>query len=252
MQITKLLTIVILLVTITILILSFKTQNNITNNKKIDIPRIVIPKVTIPKTDAYKKEDELSKIVFSLESIIEEDKNSIKGNKPTEDEVQDILSNLKALKPIEEQKKSIKKECPKRRVVKRKKLKRVVKRKKRQIAKHTKPKKIIVHKEIIIEKPPIKKKSITAEEYRARLAKESRVDKDIASLSMVNTVDIDIEKKIKEGKERELTTPKPLIEQTTIYIPPSNRQEIDDDIPWAELKEVNEKVNGIFIKEPIN
>jgi hypothetical protein len=270
MKINKVLIIAILIITITIIILAFKTQENITNKKKFDIPKIVIPKVTISQTTAQKKEDELLKIVSDLKSIIEEDE-IIQQNRPTEDEVQNILSDLKALKLIEkkrEKKKRKKKKKKKKKKRKKKKRKVVVKKskvpikrrvytrmkraKKRPIEKDIKPKKIIIYKEVVIEKPSTQEESIlTAEEYRIRLAKESKVDEDIASLSIVKIVDMDIEQKIKEGKERKLTTPKPLVEQKTIFIP-SSQQKIDDDIPWAELKDVNEKVDGIFIKELIN
>jgi hypothetical protein len=224
--------------------LSFKTQKNITNNKKVNIKKITIPKVTIPKTTTDKKIDELSKVASSLKSIVEEeDKQAIKQNNPTEDEIQNILSNLKRLKPIEEKKTVIvrKSKVPtKKRINKKRKIT-----KKRETTKIIKPKKIIIYKEIKEED------TITAEEYRKRLAKESKIDEDIASLSMVDTVDMNIEEKIKKGEIKELTTPKPIVEQKTIYIP-LNQQKIDEDIPWAKLREVDEKVDGIFIKESIN
>ena len=256
MKVTQLLVIVILLLIITILIIvSSQTQKNITISKKIDIPKIVIPKVTIPQTDINPKEDELSQIASNLEKIIEEDNETTKKIKPTEDEVQDILSNLEELKPIEEPK-TITRKKPRKRP-KRDKKKRIAKKreivKKQKVVKKVEPKEIIIYKEIIVEKPIVKKEHIiTAEEYRRRLAKESQIDKELASLSMVKTVDMDIEQKIKEGKAKELRTPKPIVEQKTIYIPPSSKYKVDEKIPWAELKEMNEKVDGILIKESIN
>jgi len=238
MKINKILIIIIL--TIIIIILSFKTQGDIPNNRKIVIPKIIIPKVTAPQTTTNKKEDELSKVISGLKSIVEEeDEKSIQQDNPTDDEVRNILSSLKALKPIE--KKQIV-------VVKKSVAKKKVDKKRDIINKRQ----IIIYKEIIVEKSSTKEEStITAEEYRKRLAKESKVDEDIASLSMVDTVDMDIEQKIKKGKVKELTTPKPIVEQETIYIP-SGDKKIEEDIPWAKLREVDEKVDGIFIRESIN
>ena len=236
MKINKILIIVILLIAITILIVSFKTQTDITNSKKNDIPKIVISKVTIPKIDIYQKESE---------------DDNMKQKKLTEYEVENILSKLRVLKPIEKKKKVIVKKIKLhiKRKPKKKTKKRVVKKidivKKREIIKSLKPKKVIIYKELIIQKRCAKKSSttITAEEYRERLAKESKIDIDIASLSMVRTVDMDIEQKIEKGKAEKLTTPKPLVEQKTIYIP-SSEEKIDNNIPWAELidyKVVNPK-----------
>ena len=229
MKINKVLTIIILILTIIILILSFKIQKNITNSKKIDISKIVIPKVIIPQTITPKKE---------------ENKKNIEQDNLTEDEIQNILSKLKALEHIEE-----KKIIP---VVKKSKVdikKNIVKKTDKIIKKQTV--KYIKSKEIIVEKPSYKNEpTITEEEYRKRLAKESKVDDSIASLSMVNTVDMDIEQKIKKGKVKELTTPKPIVLQKTIQIP-SNEKKINDNIPWANLLEIDERVDGIFIDEDI-
>jgi len=246
MKINKLLIITTLLIAITTLIVSFKTQKNITDNKKINIPKIDIPKVTVTKITIHKEEDELSKIVSSLKSIVEEETEEIEQNKPTEDEVQNILSSLKELKPKEEKRKTVskkihivKKIVKKRKIIRKKVKKRRDIIKKKHMVKYVKHKKNAKCKKVIIVKSQTKNESmITEEEYRKRLARESKIDQEIASLALVATVDMDIEQQIKEGKREKLTTPKPLVEQQTIFID-SNEQKIDNNIPLAELKEVD-------------
>ncbi|SFV64149.1 hypothetical protein MNB_SV-12-1430 [hydrothermal vent metagenome] len=249
MKSNKILIIIILLLIIIILILSLKTEKSSTeniDNKKIEIPKITIPKIIIPQTTDNNKEKELSKVVSALKSIVEEDESS-QQNIPTEDDIQNILSNLKALKPVESDiKPSIKKETHiKKKIVINKKShtqkKIAIKRKKitKKVKYIPRPKK----KVIIYKKPLQKEEPITAEEYRKRLAKESEIDKDISSLPMVETIDI--------NKVKKLTTPKPLVKKKTIYIP-SNEKKIVGDIPWAKLHNVEERVDGILIKELIN
>jgi len=273
MKFNKVLIIAILIITITLLIVSFETQEKFANNRKIDIPKVVIPKITTSKEPIQREDDELSRIVSDLESIVEEDTNQmeekkptedeiqnilsdlkfiveedtkdIEQNKPTEDEVQNILAKLEVLKPIEERREIVKKiEAPIRR--KNIKKKRVISKKKRVVIKKRETKKHI-KKEPCIEE---KLSTLTAEEYRRELARESKIDEDIASLSMVETVDMDIEQKIEKGEVKELTTFKPIVRQEVIVIP--SNQQIDDNIPWADLKDIDEKTEGIFIKEYIN
>jgi len=75
---------------------------------------------------------------------------------------------------------------------------------------------------------------------------ESRIDKkdsDIMSLPDVKFVE----------KEEPLNITKHAIDEGTVYIPPSNPDEIEPkDIPWAKLHDLDEKTDGILILEPIN
>ena len=84
-----------------------------------------------------------------------------------------------------------------------------------------------------------------------RIYQKIQYDRDIISLPFVKTFDMNIEEEIKRGEIPPLKTKKPLVQKETIYIP-SKEKPIDNNIPWAKLHNMNEKVNGIFIPEVIN
>jgi hypothetical protein len=84
-----------------------------------------------------------------------------------------------------------------------------------------------------------------------RIYQKIQYDRDIISLPFVKTFDMNIEEEIKRGEIPPLKTKKPLVQKETIYIP-SKEKPIDNNIPWAKLYNMDEKVNGIFIPEVIN
>jgi len=182
--------------------------------------------------------DENLAVISNLKAIVESEKED-NIQIPTEDEVNSILSNLKTL---------VIQETPQKRKITKKRAK-VVK-KTNHIKKRVKVVKKAQHK--------IVKKSKKIEKYKTVSKKSVKIvptkpktDIDIMSLPFVKTVDMNIEEKIKKGEIAPLRTKKPLIQKETIYIP-SNEKPIDDNIPWAKLHNIDEKVNGIFIPEVIN
>jgi len=188
-------------------------------------------------------------IISKLNSIVRNQKEQISQPIP-EKESQKILSNLKSLVPIEKHKKDkiIKKatHIKKRRAIPQKhkvKTKKIVKK--------------AIHKKVKIKK--IAKKNIYKKRENRKITKKfiykkiknQEIDKDILYLPYVKTVDMDIEEKIKRGEILPPKTKKPLVKQETIYLP-SNEKPIDDNIPWAKLYNIDEKVDGIFIPEVVN
>jgi len=177
-------------------------------------------------------------VISNLKTIVESKKEQI-DQTLTEDETHRILSNLKTLivpkKP--QKKKNVKK-------ITHPKTKRKISKK---IVKRNSPKKI---KKIKIVKT-IKKHKIISKQDIKIVPIKPKIDRDIISLPYVKTLDMNIEEEIKRGEIAPLRTKKHLVKQETIYIP-SNEKPIDDNIPWAKLHNIDEKVNGIFIPEIIN
>jgi len=211
-------------------------------------------------------------IISKLNSIVASQKEQISQPIPDK-ESQKILSNLKSLVPIEKPKKEkiIKKatHIKKKKVIVKKHIHKKIKTKKiakKTIHKRIKTKKIakksickkIKTKKIKIDSVP-SSHNFTKGQIDKTIAKKiiykeiknKEIDKDILSLPYVQTVDMNIEEKIKRGEIPPPRTKKPLVKQETIYIP-SNEKPIDDNIPWAKLHDINEKVDGIFIPEVIN
>ena len=234
-----------------------KAPPQIISIPKIEVPKTDIPKIDILEVTAIHKDDEFSNIVSNLKSVVEFKSSS---DKLTESEMQNVLSKLRYLKPLE-----LKKELPikeissiiKKTPIEKEEVIKVVKKIEPEIIKEisfiSKPKIVEpINKEVYIDKPiTIIEPTITTNEYRRRLKKDEEVDKDLMSLPMVRTVDMNIEQKIKRGEIEELRTAKPLLEKTTITVS-SDEKKIDDDIPWAKLREVDEKVDGILLKKDIN
>lgn len=102
----------------------------------------------------------------------------------------------------------------------------------------------------VVKKPKEKSPEITEEDYIKNLNRKAP-DKDIMSLPPVEVVDMNIEEKIKKGEMKPLRTTKPLVKQETIYIPPSNKHKIDKKIPWANLYEMDEKLNGVVYDDVV-
>jgi len=182
-------------------------------------------------------------IISKLNNIVASQKEQSSQQIP-ENESQKILSNLKRLIPFEKSKKQkiIKKTThtkSKRAIVK------------KTIHKKIKNKKIFPKIKIdkAISKKTIKIISKIPEKVIYKEIENKNID--IISLPYVQTVNMNIEDKIKRGEIPPLRTKKPLVKQETIYIP-SHEKPIDDNIPWAKLYNMDEKVDGIFIPEVIN
>ena len=138
------------------------------------------------------------------------------------------------------------------------------------IAELLKPKVIIKEKIVVKYKEPIIKEKIvvkyikvpvesgitdepskiTKEEYLKELNSKSP-DKNIISLPFVKTVDINIEDKIKKGVIKPLRTSKPLVKQETVYILPATESKIDKKIPFANLHEMDEPLDGIVYDDVV-
>jgi hypothetical protein len=172
-------------------------------------------------------------IIANLKSIIESEKEQ-DTQTPTEDEVNSILSNLKTL--VIQEKPQKKKIIKKKKIIRKKKI--IKKKKKITYIKKYKHKKVLKDKVKIVIPTP-------------RIYQKIEYNRDIISLPFVKTVDMDIEEEIKRGEIPPLKTKKPLVQKETIYIP-SNEKPIDNNIPWAKLHNMDEKVDGIFIPEVIN
>ncbi len=171
-------------------------------------------------------------IIANLKSIIESEKEQDTQQRITEDEAHTILSNLKTL--------VIQEKPEKKRIIRKKKI--------------IKKKKIIRKKRIIKKKKEtthINKSKVKMVIPTPRIYQKIQYDRDIISLPFVKTFDMNIEEEIKRGEIPPLKTKKPLVQKETIYIP-SKEKPIDNNIPWAKLHNMDEKVNGIFIPEVIN
>jgi len=124
------------------------------------------------------------------------------------------------------------------------------------VVKYKKPK-IITKEKIVVKYVPVpvvnnKKDTslkMTKDEYLKKLNSKGP-DKSIMSLPSVEMVDMDIEEKIKKGVVKALRTNKPLVERETIYIP-SHEKKIDKKIPWANLHEMDAKLNGIVYDDVV-
>jgi hypothetical protein len=176
-------------------------------------------------------------VISQLKDIVsKEQKTTQKDTQtPTKEEARDILSSLKAVSP--------QKELFKQATIKKRKTTKIKKTEK------VKPSKIKRVKKLIKRDNPIKEE-LSAKEYQEMLNKE-QPSPDILSLPPVETVDMNIEEKIAKGIIPPPKTSKPVVEKETIYIP-SKEKKIDDTIPWAELHDMDERVDGILIKENIN
>jgi hypothetical protein len=259
----KIATIIILL-----LILSITWIALIQENNKYKLPTIVsIPKINIIKIDTPEvltsnNEDELYNVLSNLKSAVESDDNN--SNKLTDNEMQNVLSKLKYLQPVEP-KKEIPKEVSsveKVKIVEPKIVKKIIPKSIPTVVKVSEPtiKPIviepIIYKKVYVEIPSsdtfIDESTVTTHEYRRRLQNdtETEIDKDLMSLPMAQTLDMNIEEKIESGEIEELRTPKPLVKKSTISLT-SEEIKIDDDIPWAKLREVDDEVEGILLKETI-
>jgi len=198
-------------------------------------------------------------IISKLNNIVASQKEQSSQPIP-ENESQKILSNLKSLIPLEKPKKQkiikkathtkSKKAIVKKTIHKKIKNKKIVK---KTIHKKIKNKKISPKIKIdkAISKKTIKIVSKIAETIIHKEIENKKIDKDIISLPYVQTVDINIEDKIKRGEIAPPRNKKPLVQEETIYIP-SHEKPIDDNIPWAKLHNMDEKVDGILIPEVIN
>ena len=90
---------------------------------------------------------------------------------------------------------------------------------------------------------------ITKDEYLKELNSKGP-DKNIMELPSVEMVDMNIEDKIKKGVVKALKTKKPLVERNTVYIP-STEKKIDKSIPWANLHEMDEQLDGIVYDDVV-
>ena len=113
-------------------------------------------------------------------------------------------------------------------------------------------KKRVIKRKHKISKPKItQKKRIIESKKHFKYNKNIKVDKrrvDLKNSDIINLPDV----KFVE-KEEPFAIKKHVIDEGTIYIPPSNPDEIEPkDVPWARLYDLNEKTNGVFINEPIN
>ena len=124
------------------------------------------------------------------------------------------------------------------------------------VVKYKEPK-IITKEKIVVKYVPVpvvnNKKDIsstmTKGEYLKKLHSKAP-DKSVMSLPSVEMVDMDIEEKIKKGVVKALRTNKPLVKRETIYIP-SHEKKIDKNIPWANLYEMDAKLNGIVYDDVV-
>jgi len=96
----------------------------------------------------------------------------------------------------------------------------------------------------------IKVSKMTKDEYLKKLHSKDP-DKDILSLPSVETVDINIEEKIKKGVVKPLKTNKPLVEEGTVYLRPTTETTIDKEIPLADLHDMDEPLNGIVYDDVV-
>jgi len=117
--------------------------------------------------------------------------------------------------------------------------------------------KIVVKEKVVVKYVPVPKKNsqndmtskMTKEEYLKKLNSKGP-DKSIMALPPVKTVDMNIEEKIKKGEVKALRTNKPLVKRETIYVPSSEKR-IDKKIPWANLYEMDEKLNGVVYDDVV-
>jgi len=124
------------------------------------------------------------------------------------------------------------------------------------VVKYKKPK-VITKEKIVVKYVPVpvvnNKNDIyskmTKDEYLKKL-NSKHPDKSIMSLPAVDVVDMDIEDKIKKGLVKPLRTTKPLVKKGTIYLP-SKEKKIDENIPWAELHDMDAKLNGIVYDDVV-
>ncbi len=136
------------------------------------------------------------------------------------------------------------------------------------VIKYKEPKVIIKEKIVIKKEPVIKEKIVvkyvtvpavnsqndmtskmTKDDYIRKL-KSKGSDKSIISLPPVKTLDMNIEEKIKKGEIEALRTNKPLVKKETIYVP-SSEKKIDKKIPWANLYEMDDKLNGVVYDDVV-
>ncbi|HHB94281.1 MAG TPA: hypothetical protein ENK88_03965 [Campylobacterales bacterium] len=174
-------------------------------------------------------------VISNLKTIVESQKRR-NTQATTEDEVNIILSNLKSL---------IIEEKPQNKKIIKKRVKRVKKVQHKKVHKTKKLK--IIQKSKKVEK----KKIVSKQNIKIVSQIKPKKDIDIMSLPFVKTVDMNIEEKIRKGEIPSPRTKKPLVKKKTVYIQ-SNEKPIDNNIPWAKLHNIDEKVDGIFIPEVIN
>jgi len=126
------------------------------------------------------------------------------------------------------------------------------------VVKYKKPK-IITKEKIVVKYVPVPvpivnnendiSSKMTKEEYLKKL-NSKQPDKSIMSLPAVDVVDMDIEEKIKKGVVKPLKTTKPLVKKGTVYLP-SHEKKIDENIPWAELHDMDANLNGIVYDDVV-
>ncbi|MCH9739294.1 MAG: hypothetical protein K0U38_00420, partial [Epsilonproteobacteria bacterium] len=214
-------------------------------------------------------------IISQLQMVIEEEeRDESKEHPPTEDEIETILSDLKVLADRAEvdkkkiqlkanPKRDIKKkvtstnvEKPRKAIVKKEPLKKrvlidskkvaIVKVEPKQVQSQQNPK----EENLKVEQKQEPVGLTDAQRYQLALQKQMP-NEDIISLPSVNTVDMNIEDKIEQGKISPLRTNKPLVKEETVYIAPKEVAKIDNAIPFANLHETSTKLDGIISNEVV-
>ncbi len=203
------------------------------------------------------RKDQELEVINALEKAIISDEEE--NSDITDNEIETIISDLAGVVVAKEEKSDAQAIIPKKST----KVKKKKKRKKLYKAKRPKKKEELKDKE---KRYTVKKKSqetpeslvskksdtipLSDAEYYQNLLKRNTPDEDILALPMVQTVDMDIEKKIDQGLVAPLKTPKPLVKKEAIVIP-LEENKIDNSIPWAKLHDPDEILDGVVSDEVV-